>query len=156
MDFFGRDKFKALDVTEREVELVELHGILRGVQKIDFGKLTRALTMRVIELTGNKAAEPNFLVIPTDSEGTDVNGRARKRGTQWADYYPEDPEGEYVCIYDRDVDRCHCSDFIWRGETEKSPCAHILAALVHIKHPGIMPFVAELAERNRLAEAVVA
>lgn len=134
------EKFAA---SPEESRFIEFSGVMRGVQKVHFGKLARARTMQVIPLAGNKDDEPNFLVLPTDGTTSD-----------WAKYYPEDPEGEYVNLYDRDVDRCHCQDFIWRGETEKSLCAHILAALMFEKHPAIMPLVAELEERDAIAKAV--
>lgn len=141
--------------TDDEIRTAEFTGVLRGVQSIHFGKLARALNMRVVTLATENEDEPNFLVIPTDGEEDDDYGRKRKRGTQWADLYPDDPEGEYVCIYDRQMERCYCADFVWRGETERQPCAHILAVLVSVLHPGIMPYVRELEQRNRIAAAVV-
>lgn len=128
-------------------------GVLRGVQHVPFGKLARALTMQVVELAGAAPDAPNFLVIPTDIDADDENGRPHRRGTQWRDLYPDDAEGEYVCLYDKDIEPCHCGDQLYRGETKATPCAHVLAALVHVQHPQIMPLVAELKLRNQVAAA---
>lgn len=133
------------DANEDEMRFVEFSGVMRGVQKVDFGKLARALTMHVIPLTGNAPDEPNFLVTPTDGSTSD-----------WSRFYPEDGEGEYVNLYDRQVDRCHCQDFIWRGETNKTLCSHILAALIFEQHPAILPLLDELKTRNAIAKAVTA
>lgn len=68
-------------------------------------------------------------------------------------YDPQEPveEGQWVNLIDPQVERCHCSDFLYRGETLKTPCKHVLAALLADGHPALLRLRERAQTRNAIA-----
>jgi len=126
MSWLGFEKYAALEPA-LEVD-PGARGVLRGVTTWCAERLRKAVALQVI---------PGE--IP---------------GAYWV-YHPECPEeGEWVHLRDPQVDACHCADFLFRGEVLKTPCKHIVAALLSAQHPAALEAWERVQLRDRIEAAL--
>ena len=125
-DWLGHARYETdFKATEWEVKTADWRGPLRGVKAICLNRLKKA-TLLMAECTG-----------PGQYAISDIEG-----------------DVEWVNLTDPQVDRCHCPDFLFRGEDLGTPCKHMLAALIADGHPGVTELVADMKRRDGLAAAL--
>ena len=125
--WLGLNRYERLTVTPGELKSVTFRGVLRGVEAICLDRLARAR-----ELLVEEKGPGIYLVL--NSTGDDF---------------------EWVNLIDRDIDeRCHCHDQLFRAHRLKTPCKHILAALLAAKDPNVLELIADVDRRQLLAHAL--
>lgn len=105
---------------------------LRGVKEICKKRLDKALRLTCIEL--EPEGKGFYRVLPNEeSDSLDI---------------------EDVNLYEPWGERCHCADFLFRGEALATPCKHILAALIADGNEDIAKMAEDLKRRNAIAAAL--
>lgn len=100
---------RGYDLLPAVVEAIPYTGQLRGIVSIEPEHLKRAMHLRVENFPGKGQYR-----VYGDS-------RTDPHGENWYD----------VDLYDPDISpRCHCWDFLDRGDAVGSPCKHLLAAML--------------------------
>ena len=137
--WLGKGRFAKLATGDAQV--TRFRGPLRGVTGLSLEKVARAQLLVAL----NTDEGVYFVYDPAYVPGVDAE-KDEEGGFQW------------VNLVDKDVDRCHCRDFLYRGERDKTICKHILAAMLEAQDPQVLAFIRELEEdtlfRSTLARAI--
>ena len=133
--WLGKGRFAKLATGDAQV--TRFKGALRGVTGLSLARVARAKTLVAL----NTDEGVYFVYDPAYVPGVDAE-KDEEGGFQW------------VNLVDKEVDRCHCRDFLFRGERDKTICKHILAALLDAQDPQVLAFIAELEAEQVQASAI--
>lgn len=151
---FERGKTK--DVTEAEITASNTPA-LRGIEFICLRRLKKARGLKAV-----RKGEGIYLVAEPHMFEGDPSGKlsldewlnqpvfVQRQGVEDLDGW----HSYWVNLVDPDVERCYCRDTYTKATALRTPCKHVLAALIEDNHPEILKIVSQQQDLERIAAAL--